>query len=347
MIRFLSYLLIVGFAFTNTGCISPLDINTTSPRGKLIVDGFITDSFGPHQIRLTRLGEFAGDNNVVRPAIVPNADVTLKDNNGFIITLNENDRGVYETPNSFKGEVGGTYTLSIEINRISYTSTPQTIPEGPGIDSVIYRFKKLPSVDPNIFQSGVEVFAQWQDPEGENFYLWTDHKAAYQLITRPDLFRAPPLSLPAPKECCAICYQRDNVNQLNVLSDFREDGQLITAPVAFIEDNGIRLKSVFFMELNQFTISREAFDFYNEVKTQLDISGSIFDPPPSIITGNITSTSDDNQIAVGFFGAFKVSKKLIEIAPSQLEERKRVVVVNDDCRTVDGASLQRPDFINN
>lgn len=332
---------LLGITVLLTTCISKLDIETNPPPRKLIVDGFITDAPGPHSIRLLRLTALGSN----APNEI-NASVSITDNEGTETVLLEVEPGKYDTPELFQGKIGNSYTLNVKtISGVSYISTPQTIPDGPDIDSVIFRFKKLPSADPNNIRSGVEVFSQWQDPPEENFYLWIKHKGAYQIRTRPDLAHDM-FGEPAPKDCCAICFVNEPVKPLNVLSDFRENGQTITASVAFIEDDGLRIKRMFFMELNQLNISREAFEFYDEVSTQLSINGSILDPPPSTITGNMVSTSDQDQIAIGFFGAFRSSTRLIEITPQLLEDRQREIIIEEDCRTVLGASTSRPDFLN-
>ena len=347
-LRYLFYSTLVILSAIS-GCISKLNVESTTPEQNLIVDGFITTDFGPHQVRLTRLEQFEGDRNVVVPPPVSGAVVIVTDlTDQSDYRLNENGQrpGFYETASSFQGVPNHTYVLRVFAGSDIFTSSPQTIQNGPEIDSVLVRFKKVLNADQVTFTSGLEVFTRWQDPSEENFYLWTGHKAAFQLITFPELYRDPQFGGPAPKPCCARCFIRENVSQINVLSDTRVNGEEVTALAAFIVDNGRRLTDRYFIEINQLHISREAFEFYNEVNTQLQVKGSIFDPPPSTIRGNIINTTNSERFAVGFFGAFDVSKQLVQLTPSMLEERQFSSMITDDCRTVMGATTQQPDFIN-
>lgn len=370
MIRFTCYLLLSA---TLSACIEPIDVNTEVESALLVVEGFITDEPGPHTIRLSRLAKFAGELEGGNIEQEDDAEIFIEDDLGTRIEVEQQVeivseimnlqtplgliqdtveipiKTIYTTPEGFRGEIGRTYVLNVRLlNGRMYQSTPQTILPAPELDSLIFSFVKLPSADEVTFTSGLEVYSRWQDPPGEeNYYIWVANTGTYQLISRPDQYIDPVTSTPAPKGCCAVCYVPDNLSQIIVHSDLRTDGAVQTVLSAFIEDDGIRLKDRYLLEVNMFTVTKEAFAFHRLVQSQLSIQGSILDPPPGEITGNITNVSDPQEVVIGFFGAYNSSQRSRFISPSDLEEPQRQVVLPDDCRTISRSSTDVPTFWNN
>src|SRR5690606_3313027 len=66
----------------------------------------------------------------------------------------------------------------------------------------------------------------------------------------------------------------------------------------------------------QNALTREAYDYWNELSKTTEATGSIFDPFPSRVTGNIRSASNPDVPAFGYFSAGKASKKRIFIKES-------------------------------
>ena len=57
-----------------------------------------------------------------------------------------------------------------------------------------------------------------------------------------------------------------------------------------------------------FSISEEEFNLLETIlKEVIDIDGSLFDPPPGTVIGNIVNVDDVNDVAVGYFSVASVS----------------------------------------
>lgn len=374
------YLSVCTALFYVNSCISPVDIDSDVERDILIVDGIITNKPGPYEIRLSRIAKFAGtlDGGTIKP--VEGAQVFITDQTGEQIMLSEIEvegnpqvifscfrnivnfpidtvvltRKAYLTPPEFRGKVGSTYTLNLRtLEGENYSSSPQTITKGPPIDSLEVLFKRLPSSDPITFPTGVEVLVHFNDPPDEqNFYLWTITSGTYEIFTRPDLFSGNGCDSEhgedlRPKNCCRQCWVEENLTSVEVTSDALQNGNHITNSVAFIEDDGFRFQVRYHVQVNQYHVPREAFEFHRLVSSQLDIEGSIFDPPPSTIIGNIRSIDNSELFAIGYFGAFHIQESTAFIQPSILEIKKRKLEWRDDCRNLRGASTEKPVFWDN
>lgn len=352
-------------------CITRLDVEPSEVDNVLVVQGFINDDFGPHDFRITRLAKFAGtfDGGSVR--IIENAKVRIIDQNNIATPVERmpairRDFGGgcglvfvevitdYRTPESFKGEIGSTYTLEIITEEgEAYRSEPQTMLPTPPIDSLLLAFKELPDLDQVTPGSGVEVFATWQDPsEEENFYFWRVN-GIYKIST-PDRS--------APGSCCPYdpidngakdcwIYEKNIRGNELVFSDKRVNGQKITLPVGLIEDNGLRFadrifaleNKQYYVEVEQYRIPREAFEFNKRAKTLNEINGEIFDPPPLNIRGNIFNVNNPNQTVIGYFGAYAKQTKGKFLPRSLLKFTQRSIQVCGDCRVRAWAQTEIPE----
>src|SRR5690606_38038743 len=71
------------------------------------------------------------------------------------------------------------------------------------------------------------------------------------------------------------------------------------------------------MLVSQYAISKEAYEFYEIMKNNTEKMGSVFDPQPSLVRGNITCTTDPGEIVVGFIDCSVSSSQRIFITSEE------------------------------
>jgi hypothetical protein len=82
--------------------------------------------------------------------------------------------------------------------------------------------------------------------------------------------------------------------------------------------------------------------YWEQLQKNTENIGTLFDPLPSQLTGNITCLNDAQEIALGYVGAHTVSEKRIFIAPSELPRTWRPLTGYESCippDTVDPADI--------
>jgi len=340
------YFYILLFLFT--GCIDPYEVDLEQGPQYLTIDGTITSQAQVHRVRLTR-GDTYGSvfQGLIRP--VSGATVIVRDDLGNVTFLTENqvDRGFYDTPSNFAAVIGRKYTLQIQlVDGKVYTSFPELVAPATPIKSISYQSKQTPVEGEPVSPSGVQLIVDIDDPADQNnFYYFRNSEATYVLETRPDLYTTPaPDRSPAPKDCCITCFQKETVgNQAYYISSDDNFNGLSTKLVAgFIPDNGRRFVNTYRIDLRQLNVSQEAFRFLRLVKQQSEISGSVFDPPPANIRGNIISLDNPEEVVLGYFIAAGESTKRVYIKNSELDFVQNKAIIPDDCRAVPGASLLPP-----
>lgn len=330
------------------GCVDPYEVSLEEGPQLLTIEGMITSGPGPHTIKLTRSATYGSVfEGLIRPVV--GATVIVRDDSGLVTFLQENleDRGNYLTSSDFSGEVGKTYTLQIQLNDGKvYTSLPEKLNPVPELQDINYQVVRIPVQGEINDESGVQLIAEFTDPSDENnFYYWKKGESVYILETRPDLYtELPPSRAPAPKDCCAVCFKTEQSSNASIFiaQDDNFNGLNTRLAAAFILDDALRFVNTFRVDLKQMSISQEAYRFLRLVKQQSELSGSVFDPPPANIRGNMISLDDPDEVVLGFFMAAGESTKRIYIKGTDLDFRQPDGLITDDCRVVDGAQVDPP-----
>lgn len=329
-------------------CVDPYEVDIEEGVQLLTVEGMVTNGPGPHLVKLSRSDTYGSIyEGLVRP--VAGATVIVRDQTGKVIFLEEDleNRGDYYTSADFSAEVGNTYTLQIQlVDGTVYSSLPETLPSVPEIQEINYQVKQIPVEGELNPDSGVQFLVDIEDPEGEdNYYYWKKGPSMYILETRPDLYIIPPPSRqPAPKDCCISCYRSEQVSNYSIFiaNDDTFNGLSSRIPAAFVLDDGLRFVNQYRIDIEQYSISAGAYRFLRLVKQQVELSGSVFDPPPANIRGNMVSLDHPDEVVLGYFMASGETSKRVYVDATKLDFVQGRTVIADDCRVVDGAQIERP-----
>jgi hypothetical protein len=117
-----------------------------------------------------------------------------------------------------------------------------------------------------------------------------------------------------------ICYESGGiVGSLNIAST-REFGVDIIRrqPINFVPKRGKKLSSRYSILIKQYSLTQQAYDYWENVKEQLEGAGSIFSPPPSQIIGNVYNIDDDTELVLGYFQVSAVREKRFFIARGEV-----------------------------
>ncbi|PTX12294.1 uncharacterized protein DUF4249 [Pontibacter mucosus] len=331
-------------------CIDPLDLDIDDQAEMLVVDGMITNEPGPYSVRLSRSKPYDTYADSWS-AVETGATVILSDDQGNQETLAETAPGLYQTSEGgMQGQLGSTYTLSIRTKSgQTYTSLPETLRPVPPIDSLYFEVRPQQilneaDVEETIYMADVLVDAP--DPAQEkNYYLW-QWQSTFQVNTQPwdyaEKIRG--VRVPMPKACCEVCWITSPTGSVNVQDDRLIDGGTLSRHVVTsipVTEQAFGTK--YHLEVKQLSVSEAAYDYWRILKAQIENGGSIQDPPPATITGNITNTAT-GEPALGFFGASAVTRRSLDVRREDLGVRVGQYIFPDDCRVIANSTTERPAF---
>ena len=242
-------------------CQEETDLNLRNVEPRVVIEGIITDAEGPYTVLVSETFNYY-DNSPDTGA--SGAEVIISDNEGFSETLEETEKGIYQTK-ALQGKVGNTYILNVRYKETDYEASG-TILEPPVFDSLTYRFvEETPLKDEGYY---LYFFGKTPKP-GISYYRWLVYKNGELFNTEPEDF---------------LLASDEFVNE--ELDD-------LEFPFAFDLQDTLRLE--------MYSLSRPMFDYYNELLTILFNDGGLFSPPPVNPVSNIKNLMDPGNPPLGYF----------------------------------------------
>ncbi|WP_185817020.1 DUF4249 domain-containing protein [Hymenobacter metallilatus] len=115
------------------------------------------------------------------------------------------------------------------------------------------------------------------------------------------------------------CWRTEKSTSLNTTSTVRLSQDAVRDyRLLFIPATSGRLHYTYSVLVRQYALSQAEFDYWEAVKKNTENIGTLFDPLPSQIQGNVHSLTDAQEPVLGFVGAATVVEKRIFIKRTDL-----------------------------
>ncbi len=291
------------------GCVDQIEFESEGVARILVVDGRISNSRGPHSLKLgITTGITTSPDKIATP--IEGADITIFDNLGNKEDYFEIEPGIYLLQgNIVKGIPGVEYFIEITLpNGSKFRSVPEIMPGEIEItDSVILEFGKEDYIsDAGILTSRnvVKVLLDSQIPETTNpvFLRWHAEES-YQLNPTqfPEVFYAPfPPPFPLPP-----CYITEfpSLRRLPLFNGSKFSTGVLDDFHLYSRELDFSFQDRHYFNVIRSTISFNAMDYWEKLDRTANRVGSIFDAPPSPVQGNIYKIDDPGVAVLGFFEA--------------------------------------------
>jgi hypothetical protein len=84
--------------------------------------------------------------------------------------------------------------------------------------------------------------------------------------------------------------------------------------------------------VRQYALDKDGYQFFEQLKKNTESLGTIFDPQPSQLHGNIHSLVDSAEVVIGYISATTISQQRIFISRQQLLNRGFIYGLCDTVR---------------
>lgn len=328
-----------------TACVERIYFEIPPAQDQLVIEGSITTDLGPYEVKISTALNLDADSTAQSP--VSGAQVTLFDDQGNVEDLVATDAGVYRTTGIIRGEVGRSYSIRVTLaDGNVFESEPDMLYPVGEVTEIHHEFeartveKPYGTVAANVFNIYVDADAGLRE---ENYVRWK-FNGTYKVVTYPELYmrHVPPyrpwkdpwpcsgyILVGGPEgsggillqvdtcECCT-CWVRQNESIPQV-----SDNQLVKGnsfkrvKVGEVPITNATFHEKYLVEVEQYSLSRGAFEFFQLVKDQKVNAASLFQPPLGEFRGNIKAVNN-TQAVVGIFWASAVARKSIYLLPSDV-----------------------------
>jgi hypothetical protein len=279
----------------------------SAPQSFLVVDGFLNTQ-GMTTIKLTRTFAVASKE---KPPVETRATLAIEEQAGPRFALQETDKGTYASANLALSP-GKNYRLLITtLAGQQYASDFVPAKITPPIDSVSWR----------IDAEGVKVYVSaHDDTKATQYYRWKLEET-WEIVPpySPQLEWANgnlrTIAVPFPRICWGTEKSADIKLEktTNLSQDLVSDYVLRAYPKA-----NERLRHRYSMLVRQYAQTQEEYSYWGLMRKNTEDIGTLFDPLPVQLTGNVHCLTDAAEVALGYVGAYSERQQRIFISRNDL-----------------------------
>jgi len=270
--------------------------------GHLVVDALITNNLSKNYVNLsTTRGFYDGQ----APSSVFHATVELVDKNGVILEGTESSLGSFNFETV--PEIGNSYKLRIYYQNFTYESEMVTMPPMPEIlnASLVEKAKKeywsdIYGVVTPVSFPGNDICVDAPVTDSLAYYRFSTRSVLEWNYTPPgggpqifgwNSFYPTNFNIAGPK----IFSQTSDKIEKHALVWLANESTKYFLHTDTLASNG------WILIVDQFATSKGSFNYHEKLNSQFAADGSLFDPIPDQIYGNIRCLSDSTKNVYGYF----------------------------------------------
>lgn len=276
----------------------------------LVVEGVINVGGEPTVIHLSRTIPAAESGKTI--AIEKDAQVYIESTDGQSYQLLENQPGTYQSA-VLNLDSQKKYRLKIISKGQQYLTDFLEARVTPPIEDVTWEAKT----------NGVQVYVSTHDnTNNSRYYRWDFEDtwifyANYKSTLIWDGTGLRPRNWNT--EDIYKCWKTASSTSIVVGSSVKLNNDVIyNQPLVFIPSTSEKLTEKYSILVKQHALTKEAFDFWENLRKNTENLGSIFDAQPSQLTGNIRNVNNPNEPVLGYISVGSVETKRIFIGKDEL-----------------------------
>jgi hypothetical protein len=282
---------------------------TSSPNSYLVVEGVINSGADSTFIKLSRTVNIS---KKVTLNPLANAIVTVESDQNNSFPLKEITTGTYATA-GLNLDNTHKYRLRIKTANGEYLSDFVAVLNSPPIDSVTY----------SVQSDGINIYANTHDPKNSTRYYRWDYEETYIFHSNyPSTWKSngdTVLIRDMVNDQIYSCWRSDTSSTIVLGSSAKLSQDVISNnPITFISATSEKLTKKYSILLRQYGLTSDAYTFWQNLKKNTEQLGSIFDPEPTNINGNIHSVTNPAEPVIGYISVGSTATKRIFISSDKL-----------------------------
>ena len=325
---------LVGLVLLLAGCVEPYmpDIVTTPPK-YLVVDGFI-NSQGITSIKLSRTYAVAA---APAPPTESRATVYIEEEAGTRYLLRETTTGTYTSAVLALNAVRPHRLHILTQDGKDYASDYVPVKTTPPIDDVLWRAGS----------TGLSVFVNAHDATNATRYYRWEYDETWEISSPyfPSVEYASGIIRPITVLLPLVCWVSSRSNTVSISKTTALTQDVVSEfPLRRLPTTDARLRRLYSIQVQQHALTREEYAYWELLRKNTESIGTLMDPLPSQLTGNIHCLNDKAALALGFIGAHTLTEKRIFVYRSDLPSSWQVLTGYEDCGRPDTVNTDRSKY---
>ncbi len=280
----------------------------------LVVDGLLSDSNDPTTVRLSYSSSINSGDFI--PAV--GGELYLSSSIQDDVFFDETEPGIYMiTDTSFKGIPEAFYQLHIKMPSGNiYESEMCSMPLSSPIDTIYNVYESKQVYVGGMEEHGLQFYLNnHSDSYDTCYYLWKlSSTFKYQASFRIHYtFEGEFIPYPNP-DSLRTCWFSSKENDIFIFSTQYFDEPIVKdLPLNFVSTSNKSLSIRYSLNVNQLSISKDAYDFFNALKQQNIDQGNMYSKQPIQIKGNVVSINNKEEPVLGYFVVAGSTEKRIYV----------------------------------
>lgn len=283
----------------NFGCIDPYNPpEIAAEQEYLVIDG----AFHPGEISDVKISYTQNLNEGNEPVTVTNAEVKLEVKNDQSYIFENLGEGSYQLA-PVDVPIGAEVRLNISNQGNEYVSAYVPVLSTPAIDSVSFRIE----------EDGLQFFVNTHDPDDDTWYYRWEFTDTWQFSSVfVSMYEYINNQVVPRTENIFYCWSSSNSTSIYVTTTNNLTRDIVSMfPLHKVPANSQKLRIKYSILVTQNALTREAYEYYRELKTNTESLGTLFDPLPFQLNGNFSNLTNPAEPVIGYFYAAQRKKKRI------------------------------------
>ncbi len=342
-------LLLTLFIFTLFSCVESFNYKPAHSEGSyLVVSGGINDLPEKQAFYLSRTTVY-GTRYV---EYIQGATAQILEYGNVVDQCKGLNYGGYQIDgDKIQPKPGRSYSVRIQLpDGNQYESTPEimpypVVPDSANMDvkldlvrndqgAYVSQYNIHIKITTSLTANGHPAFLRWNVPEAYSFTELSTGSLSY------------------PKTCYIQEPITDQIIRIFSGGDL-SGGKLVDYQVFSRSPSYLEFFYIHYFIVQQYSITRSAYNYWNRLKTVANPSGSFIDTPPAAVIGNIYNVKDKNEPVLGYFEVSSLSIKRIkathaDLLPTTVFNPCQIIYPTPDycynCLLLPHSSVDRPAY---
>jgi hypothetical protein len=318
-------------ATTLCTCIDPYSPKLKGYESLLVVDGLMTDENSSYSVKLSKTIAEEGTS----PVIISDAKVFITDDELKSFSLESDGGGIYKTDSvEFRGFSGRTYILHIITSEGNeYESDPCAMQSVPEIDSIYFESGQELDNNGTEIRDGLRILLDTKGSTSNNYYRWDFEETWKFKIPIPKRYDYKSGLIVPLANIKQYCWKKKLSNEVLIHSMYSgQSGMIQKKQIHFIaSDRSDRLMMEYSILVNQYSISKNEYEFWDNLKRINDNGGDIFAAQPYPVISNLHNINNQKERVLGYFQVSAVKQKRIFIPFRKIVELHLPFYHYDQC----------------
>jgi hypothetical protein len=192
-------------------------------------------------------------------------------------------------------------------------------------DFVEYKLTKpIDQINAEIKPNGLLITLNSQDDTNNSTYYRFEYDETWQFQSRYEsqlIVKNGSIINRNALENIYNCFGNSSSSAITIASTAKLSKDILyKSPITFIKSTDEKISIRYSILVRQYAISEQEYNFWETLKKNTENVGSIFDPQPSFVSGNIKCVSNPSEKALGYIGAGSFTEQRIFVDKSNLPQ---------------------------